>query len=154
MNRTKTTHLGIVVALAAAGRHDAASFCNAHTFCQGRHKKRATLATAPARRRGPPVFPASWRGWRVRRPHVHPPRRQGRSWRQRRVRWRRGGVEASAGSRHCFAAGRERSRRRRQIGAGRGRGLGRSENDGAGPSSSRRGDGTVFSAIRRPRIGD
>ncbi|CAD6251407.1 unnamed protein product [Miscanthus lutarioriparius] len=46
MNRTKTTHLGIVVALAAAGRHDAASFCNAHTFCQGRHKRRATLATA------------------------------------------------------------------------------------------------------------
>jgi hypothetical protein len=45
MNRTKTTHLGIVVALAAAGRHDAASFCNAHTFCQGRHKRRATLAT-------------------------------------------------------------------------------------------------------------
>ena len=45
MNRTKTTHLDIVVALAAAGRHDAASFCNAHTFCQGRHKRRATLAT-------------------------------------------------------------------------------------------------------------
>ncbi|CAD6343795.1 unnamed protein product [Miscanthus lutarioriparius] len=46
MNQTKTTHLGIVVALAAAGRHDDASFCNAHTFCQGRHKRRATLATA------------------------------------------------------------------------------------------------------------
>ena len=45
MNRTKTTHLGIIAALAAAGRHDAASFCNAHTFCQGRHKRRATLAT-------------------------------------------------------------------------------------------------------------
>ena len=46
MNQTKTTHLGIIVALAAAGRHDAASFCNAHTFCQGRYKRRAMLATA------------------------------------------------------------------------------------------------------------
>jgi len=57
-------------------------------------------------------------------------------------RWR-AGVEASAGSRRCFASGREKSPRRWQIGAGHRRRLGRSKNDG-----------TDFSVIRRPQIED
>jgi len=60
-------------------------------------------------------------------------------------RQRRGGIEASAGSRRGFTAGRERSHRCWQIGAGHGHGLGWSENDGAGGASSEKGsDGSTI----------
>jgi len=115
------------VALAATGR--VASFCNAHTSCQGRYKRRATLTTAHDGEDSGPLDDEDHCVSDVVEGVACPAAARPATSTAGQIvevaacpvasRQRCGGVEASAGSRRCFASGREKSPRRQQIGVGR-----------------------------------